>query len=149
VLSLGPHRAQGSGWSIWRGEQESGSDEAITGRDEEHLEDLLACVQSTPEVPLKELMIWLATPTPMMEPTNGVQLEAGDQAPGAQVSQDAAMRSANTMEYPAPELTLRMKLDREQVMTLKATAPEDMRTAGASCKEPDQMTACSESRECV
>jgi len=102
-------------------EQESGSRrKPITGEMRSTWKTFAGLRPVHAEVPLKELMILLATPTPMMEADHGCRLEAGDKPPGAQVPRKAAMRSANTMEYPAPELTLRMSSTGSKVMTLKA-----------------------------
>jgi hypothetical protein len=67
-----------------------------------------ACPQSTPlvAVPVPEFINWLAMPTPMMEPTMVCVLEEGRpryHVPRFQMM--AAVRSAKTMEKPAPELT--------------------------------------------
>src|ERR1017187_2560452 len=70
------------------------------------LKTLVACSQSTPEVPLWTFMSWLATPTPMIEPTIVCELEAG--RPNHQVLRFqtmAAMSRAKTMAKPAPALT--------------------------------------------
>ena len=41
----------------------------INGEINSTLKTLMACSQSTPEVPVWVLSNWLARPTPMMEPT--------------------------------------------------------------------------------
>ena len=87
------------------------------------------------------LMSWLARPTPMMEPTMVCELDAG--RPKYHVprfQRMAAMRRANTMANPAPELTWRMSSTGSRVMTLKATAPEEARTP-QRLQMPDQTTA--------
>src|ERR1035438_4128441 len=73
------------------------------------LRTLRACSQSTPEVAMWGLKNWLARPTPMIEPTMVWELEAG--SPNHQVlrfQMMAAIRSANTIANPAPELTWRI-----------------------------------------
>src|SRR5208337_1841423 len=105
------------------------------------LKTLVAWSQSTPEVPLCTLINWLAMPTPMIEPTIVWELEAG--RPNHQVlrfQRMAAMRSAKTMEYPAPELTWRMSSTGRSVMTVKATVPVEVRTP-QRLQRPDQTTA--------
>ncbi len=52
----------------------------------------------------------------------------------------AAIRSANTMANPAPELTLRMSSTGSRVIIVNATAPEDVSTP-ARLQSPDQTTA--------
>ena len=93
------------------------------------LKTLVACSQSTPEVPLCTLISWLATPTPMMEPTMVWELDAGSpnhQVPRFQMM--AAMSKAKTMAKPAPELTCRINSTGSKVMTVKATAPLELST---------------------
>src|ERR1019366_10683985 len=77
-----------------------------TGEMSRTLKTLVACSQSTPEVPLWPLINWLANPTPMMEPTIVCELEAG--SPNHHVlkfQMMAAISSAKTIAKPAPELT--------------------------------------------
>jgi len=59
---------------------------------------LAACTQSTPLVPVRAAMTWLAMPTPMIEPMRVCELDAG--RPKYQVPRFhklAATRSAKTM----------------------------------------------------
>jgi len=113
------------------------------------LNTLVACSQSTPEVPLWAFMSWLATPTPMIEPTMVCELDAG--SPNHQVlrfHRMAAMSKANTMAKPAPALTCRINSTGSRVMTVKATAPLDVSTP-ARLHSPDHTTAMFGSSEWV
>src|ERR1039457_230823 len=101
------------------------------------LKTLVACSQSTPEVPLRAFICWLATPTPMIEPTIVCELEAG--SPNHHVlrfHRIAAINNANTIAKPAPELTCKISSTGSSVITLKATAPEDTSTP-ARLHNPD------------
>ena len=109
----------------------------------------MACSQSTPEVPLRMFINWLAMPTPMMEPTMVCELEAG--RPSHQVprfQRIAAISSAKTMANPAPELTWRINSTGRSVMTAKATVPEEKSTP-ARLQIPDHTTAIFGSSEWV
>ena len=95
------------------------------------------------------LISWLATPTPMMEPTMVCELEAG--SPNHQVLRFhtmAAISSANTMANPAPALTCKISSTGSSVIMLNATAPDETRTP-ARLQSPDHTTAMLGSRECV
>ena len=113
------------------------------------LKTLVACSQSTPEVPLCPFINWLARPTPMMEPTMVCELEAG--SPNHHVPRFhtiAAISSAKTMANPAPELTWRINSTGRRVMTVKATVPEEVSTP-TRLQRPDQTTAMLGSSEWV
>src|ERR1700728_3567345 len=113
------------------------------------LNTLVACPQSTPEVPECTLIIWLATPTPMIEPTMVWELDAGN--PNHHVLRFqimAAISSAKTMANPEPELTCKISSTGNSVITLKATAPLDTSTP-ARLHSPDHTTAILGSSECV
>src|SRR5437868_9078218 len=111
------------------------------------LKTLVACSQSTPDVPSVALAgSWLATPTPMIEPVIVCVLDAG--RPSHHVprfQRMAAISSENTIANPAPELTLRMSSTGSRVM-VKATVPADVSTP-ARLHNPDQTTAMLGSRE--
>ena len=101
----------------------------------------MACSQSTPEVPLRMFINWLAMPTPMMEPTMVCELEAGRASHHVpRFQRIAAMSSAKTMANPAPELTWRINSTGRRVMTAKATVPEE-RSTPARLQMPDHTTA--------
>ena len=102
---------------------------------------LVTWLQSRPEVLLCTFMSWLASPTPMMEPTMVCELDAG--RPNHHVPRFhriAAISSANTMAKPVPELTLRISSTGRSVMTAKATVPDDNRTP-VRLQIPDHTTA--------
>ena len=110
---------------------------------------LPTCPQSTPEVPEEADMIWLAMPTPMMEPTMVCELDAG--SPNHHVlrfQMIAAISRAKTMAKPAPALTFKISSTGSSVMTLKATAPVDISTP-TRLHSPDHTTAMLGSSECV
>ena len=120
-----------------------------TGEISSTLSTLIACSQSTPEVPVRALSSWFATPTPMMEPTMVCELEAG--RPNHHVPRFhkmAAISSANTIANPAPELTCRISSTGSSVITAKATVPLEASTP-ARLHNPDQTTAMFGSSECV
>ena len=58
-------------------EQQRAAPKPMMGEMSSTLKTLVACSQSTPEVPVCTLISWLATPTPMMEPTMVCELDAG------------------------------------------------------------------------
>ncbi len=90
-----------------------------TGEMSRTLKTLVACSQSTPEVPLCPCMSWLAIPTPMIDPTMVCELDAG--SPNHQVlrfHRMAAINSANTMANPAPALTCRISSTGSSVITV-------------------------------
>src|SRR5579871_369531 len=102
---------------------------------------LAACDQSTPEVPSRPRISALATPTPMIEPINVCELDAGrpyHQVPTFQMM--AAINSANTMAKPALEPTCRINSTGKSETMPKATAPVESRTP-IKLNMPDQTTA--------
>ena len=110
---------------------------------------LVACAQSTPLVPVFTAINWLATPTPMMEPINVCELEAG--RPKYQVPRFhmmAATSNAKTMAKPAPLPTCRISSTGSSEMIPKATAPVET-TTPRKFQNPDQTTATCGSSECV
>src|ERR1019366_5269887 len=121
----------------------------MTGDMSRALRTLTTCCQSNPEAPPWGDRSWLATPTPMMEPTMVCELDAG--SPNHQVlrfQRMAAISRAKTMAKPAPELTWRINSTGSRVMMVKATRPEEARTP-ARFHSPDQITARLGSREWV
>jgi hypothetical protein len=77
----------------------------------------------------------------MMEPVIVWVLEAG--RPSHHVprfQRMAAIKSANTIANPAPELTLRISSTGSRVIIVNATAPEDVSTP-VRLQSPDQTTA--------
>src|ERR1700683_555666 len=86
----------------------------------------VACVQSTPDVPLRPCNSALVMPTPMTEPIRVCELEAGrpkDQVPRVQMI--AAINSANTMAKPALLPTCRNNSTGSSETIPKATRPDD------------------------
>src|SRR5580704_7000608 len=101
----------------------------------------VACVQSTPEVPLRPCSSALAMPTPITEPISVCELDAGRpkyQVPRFQMI--AAINSAKTMAKPALDPTWRISSTGSSETMPKATAPEDHSTP-ARLNMPDQTTA--------
>src|SRR5271169_1794516 len=85
--------------------------------------------QSTPLVAVRAFINWLATPTPMIEPINVCELEAGSpshQVPRFQIM--AAVSRAKTIAYPAPLPTWRINSTGSSDTMAKATAPDDSST---------------------
>src|SRR5277367_4147931 len=110
---------------------------------------LPACAQSTPLVPLRACINWLAMPTPIIEPIMVCELEAGSpshQVPRFQIM--AATSNANTMANPAPLPTCRINSTGSSETIPNATAPEDS-TTPMKLQKPDQVTAICGSREWV
>src|SRR5580704_5322352 len=108
---------------------------------------LLACAQSTPLVPERAFMSWLAIPTPIMEPIKVCELDAGrpnHQAPRFHIM--AATKSANTMANPAPDPTCKISSTGSSETIPKATAPVEV-TTPAKFQKPDHTTAICGSRE--
>ena len=102
---------------------------------------LVACDQSTPEVPSRPRNSALVMPTPMIDPIKVCELEAGNpkyQVPTFQMM--AAIRSANTMAKPALEPTCRINSTGSSETMPKATAPEESSTPNR-LNMPDQTTA--------
>ena len=102
---------------------------------------LITWLQSRPETPRCRFMSWLASPTPMIEPTMVCELDAG--RPNHHVPRFhriAAISSANTMAKPVPELTFRISSTGSSVMTAKATVPDDNSTP-VRLHSPDHTTA--------
>src|SRR5271157_2407415 len=121
----------------------------ITGEISKTLKTLMACSQSTPEVPLRRLSNWLAMPTPMMEPTMVCELEAG--SPKYQVlrfQRIAAISSAKTIAKPEPLPTCKINSTGSKVMMVNATAPVESKTP-MKFQVPDHATAKWGSREWV
>src|ERR1700730_16774463 len=109
----------------------------------------VACVQSTPEVPLRPCSSALVMPTPMTEPISVCELEAGrpkDQVPRVQMI--AAIKSANTMAKPALLPTCRINSTGSSETMPKATAPVEVSTP-RKLNMPDQTTAISAGSEWV
>src|SRR5215475_13207297 len=101
----------------------------------------VALLQSTPEVPSWPCSMALATPTPMIEPINVCELEAGRpryQVPRFQMI--AAINNANTIAKPAALPTWSMSSTGSSDTMLKATAPDDS-TTPKKLKKPDHTTA--------
>src|ERR1700688_3679987 len=86
----------------------------------------VACVQSTPDVPLRPCSSALVMPTPITDPMRVWEFDAGrpkDQVPRFQMI--AAINSANTMAKPALLPTWRINSTGSSEMMPKATAPDD------------------------
>src|SRR6201998_2497037 len=125
------------------------AEDSATGEISSTLKTLGARSQSPHGGPVCPLINWLAKPTPMMEPTMVCELEAG--SPNHHVlkfQMMAAINSAKTIANPAPELTCRINSTGSNVMTLKATAPDDTSTP-ARLHSPDHTTAIFGSSEWV
>jgi hypothetical protein len=108
-----------------------------------------ACFQSTPLVATLALTNWLAMPTPMIEPMSVCELDDGNpkyHVPRFQMM--AAVKSANTMENPAPLPTCRISSTGRSEMIPNATPPVDS-TTPRKFHNPDQTTATCGSRVCV
>src|ERR1700738_1865806 len=102
---------------------------------------LVACDQSTPEVPLRPRSSALVMPTPMIDPIRVCELEAGRpkyQVPTFQMM--AAIKSANTMAKPALLPTCRINSTGNSDTMPKATAPDDNSTPN-KLNMPDHTTA--------
>ena len=102
---------------------------------------MVACVQSTPEVPSRPRNSALVMPTPMIDPIRVCELDAGSpryQVPTFQMM--AAIKSANTMAKPALEPTCRINSTGSSDTMPKATAPLDSSTP-IRLNMPDQTTA--------
>src|ERR1700693_1350657 len=120
-----------------------------TGEMSNTLKTFVACSQSTPEVPERTFINWLATPTPMMEPTMVCELEAG--RPNHQVlrfQRMAAINKAKTMAKPGPALPYRISSTGSRVMTVNATVPVEVNTP-ARLHSPDHTPAMFGSSEWV
>src|SRR5262249_55072626 len=120
-----------------------------SGDKSKDLPTLMACVQSTPLVPVLTAINWFAIPTPIMEPINVCELEAGRpkyQVPRFQII--AAIRRANTMAKPAPPPTLRINSTGNSEIIPNATAPLDVSTP-KKFQNPDHTTATWGSRAWV
>src|SRR5580698_4920317 len=102
---------------------------------------LPACAQSTPLVPVRAFMSWLAIPTPMIEPIKVCELEAGrpnHQVPRFQII--AATSKAKTMAKPALPPTCRINSTGSSETMPNATAPLEASTP-RKLQKPDQTTA--------
>src|ERR1700730_8376263 len=102
---------------------------------------LVACDQSTPEVPSRPRNKALVMPTPMIDPISVWELDAGRpkyQVPTFQTI--AAISRANTMAKPAPLPTCRINSTGNSDTMPKATAPEDSSTPNR-LNMPDHTTA--------
>src|SRR4029077_9111925 len=120
-----------------------------TGESNSERPMLPACDQSTPLVPERAFMSWLAMPTPMIEPISVCELEAGK--PNHHVPRFhrmAATNNANTIAKPALEPTCRINSTGRSETMPNATAPVDV-TTPAKFQNPDQTTAIWGSSECV
>src|SRR6516164_11702710 len=120
-----------------------------TGENSSALPTLVACVQSTPEVPFCPCSSALAMPTPMIEPIKVCELEAGRpryHVPRFQMI--AAIRSANTIANPAELPTCKINSTGRSEIMPNATAPLDSRTP-RKLNDPDQTTAIWAGNECV
>src|ERR1700761_9053055 len=107
------------------------------------------CAQSTPEVPLRAFISWLAIPTPMIEPMSVCELEAG--RPNHQVprfQRMAAVNKAKTMAKPALEPTCKISSTGSSETMPKATAPVEV-TTPRKFQKPDHTTAICGSIEWV
>ena len=81
----------------------AGQRESHQRRNQQGLEHLYHLLQSTPEAPRLHFISWLASPTPMIDPTMVCELDAGK--PNHQVPRFhriAAISSAKTIANPAP-----------------------------------------------
>src|SRR5271170_1821882 len=110
---------------------------------------LPACAQSTPLVPLRACINWLAMPTPMIEPIMVCELEAGNpnhHVPRFQII--AATSSANTIANPALLPTCRINSTGSSETIPNATAPLESSTP-IKFHIPDHTTATCGSSECV
>ena len=108
-----------------------------------------ACAQSTPLVPVRALINWLAMPTPMIEPISVCELEAGN--PNHHVprfQRMAAVNSANTIAKPALLPTCKISSTGNSETIPNATAPVEV-TTPRKFQNPDQTTAILGSNECV
>src|SRR5208283_3459332 len=111
------------------------------------LPTLSAWPQSTPLVPVRTDINWLAMPTPMMDPTIVWELDDGSpkyQVPRFQMM--AAVSSAKTMPKPAPLPTCRISSTGSRLMMPNATAPDEVSTP-TKFHTPDQTTATCGSSE--
>src|SRR3984957_7677216 len=102
---------------------------------------LVACDQSTPEVPSRPRNRALVMPTPMIDPIRVCELDAGSpkyQVPTFQMI--AAINSANTMAKPAPLPTCRISSTGNSETMPNATAPVDNNTPNR-LNMPDHTTA--------
>src|ERR1700746_226380 len=111
------------------------------GESSRDLPILSAWAQSTPLVPDFTFISWLAMPTPMMEPINVWELEAG--RPNHQVprfQRIAAIKRAKTIAKPALLPTWRISSTGRSDTMPKATAPVEL-TTPAKFQKPDQTTA--------
>src|SRR5580704_5232821 len=109
----------------------------------------VACVQSTPEVPLRPCSSALAMPTPITEPISVCELDAGrpkDQVPRFQMI--AAINSANTMANPALLPTWRINSTGSSETIANATRPLEVITP-RKFQKPDHTTATCGSSEWV
>src|SRR5262249_39361959 len=100
-----------------------------------------ACAQSTPLVPVRAAIIWLAMPTPIIEPIKVCELEAG--RPKYQVprfQRIAATNRANTIAKPAPLQTCKINSTGRRETMPKATAPVEV-TTPMKLQNPDHVTA--------
>src|SRR3984957_3786989 len=120
-----------------------------SGESKSALPIVVACVQSTPDVPLRPCNSALVMPTPMIEPIRVCELDAGrpkDQVPRFQMI--AAINSANTMAKPALDPTCRINSTGSSETMPKATAPDDHSTP-RRLNIPDQTTAIFAGRDRV
>src|SRR5215469_15588194 len=100
-----------------------------TGESSNDLPMFVACAQSTPLVPVRADINWFAMPTPIIEPINVWELEAGSpkyQVPRFQMI--AATSSANTMANPALLPTCKISSTGRREIIPKATSPDDKST---------------------
>src|SRR5215475_14230498 len=107
-----------------------------------------ACSQSTPLVPERADINWFVMPTPMTEPINVCELEAGN--PKYHVPRFhkiAATNNANTIANPALLPTCRINSTGSNETILKATKPPEV-TTPAKLQKPDHVTAICGSMEC-
>src|SRR5215475_135617 len=107
-----------------------------------------ACAQSTPLVPERAAITWFAIPTPITEPINVCELEAGN--PKYQVPRFhriAETNSANTIANPALLPTCKINSTGSKETILNATKPPEV-TTPAKLQKPDHVTAICGSMEC-
>src|SRR3974377_872713 len=110
---------------------------------------LVACPQSTPEVPSWPCSKALAMPTPMIDPINVCELDAGRpryHVPRFQII--AAISSANTIANPAELPTCKISSTGRSESMPNATGQLADATP-RKWKEPDQRTAICAGSECV